>query len=196
MVVLHDLPGSARADETFIKALGRGRPAFGLDLSGFCDSDPLAEQTPDAYANQIIATLDKLGLDVVDMVAVGLSTPLALHLAANHGNRVRKLALDGIMMADAELRTEMKVNYVPDLRPLLDGSHLHRYWHMLRDQAVHWPWYDGSVDAVRMITPDMEPHVLNMRLIDTLKQWDHASDAIAAALDIDGQALVKRWSTK
>ncbi len=190
VVFLHDLPGSARADETFIKALGRGRPAFGMDLPGSNDSDPLSEPTPDTYAKQIIAVLDELGLDQVDLVAVGMTTPLAAHVAANHGNRIHKLALDAVVLAGEELRTEMKVNYLPDLRPLMDGSHLHRCWHMLRDQAVHWPWYDGGVDTVRMITPDMEPHVLNMRLIDTLKQWDHAGDAIAAALEVDVKALL------
>ena len=187
VVVLHDLPGSTRADETFVKALGRGRPAFGLDLPGCCDSDPLAEPSPEAYAKQIIATLDGLGFDTVDLVASGMSTPLAAHVAASHGNRIRKMALDAVVMADTELRTEMKVNYVPDLRPLTDGSHLHRCWHMLRDQAVQWPWYDGSADAVRMITPDIEPHALHMRLVDTLKQWNHAGDAIAAALDVDSK---------
>lgn len=192
VVYLHDLPGSTRADETFIKALGRGRPAFGLDLPGCCDSDPLTEQTSDAYVAQVIAVLNGLGLDSVDLVSSGLSTPLALNLAATHSNRIRKVALDAVTIVDSDLRTEMKVNYVPDLRPLMDGSHLHRCWHMLRDQAVHWPWYDGSVEAVRMITPDMEPHVLNMRLVDTLKQWDHAGAAIAAALEIDGSTLLNQ----
>ena len=195
VIFLHDLPGSARADETFIKALGRGRPAFGLDLPGCCESDPLTDPSADAYAAQIIAVLDGLGLETVDLVAVGLGTPIALHVAAAHGSRVRKLALDGVALAEPDLRTEMKVNYMPDLRPQLDGTHLHRCWHMLRDQSVQWPWYDGGTGAVRKITPDMEPQTLHMRLVDTLKQWDHAGDAIAVALDIDAKSLVSTVTT-
>ena len=187
VVFLHDLPGSARADETFIKALGRGRAAFGIDLPGCCDSSPLSDTSADSYAAQIIAVLDELGLETVDLVANGMSTPLAAHVAANHGNgnRIRKLALDAVPLADPDLRAEMKINYVPDLRPLTDGSYMHRCWHMLRDQSVQWPWYDGGADAVRTITPDLDPNALYMRLVDTLKQWDHAGDAIGAALEID-----------
>lgn len=188
IVFLHDLPGSSRADETFIQTLGSGRPAFGLDLPGCCDSDPLTDPSAEAYSSQIVAALDALGLDTVDLVATGLSTPLALHVAVTHSNRIRKVVLDAIALADQDLRTEMKVNYVPDLRPQIDGTHLHRCWHMLRDQSVQWPWYDGGIGAIRKITPDMKPEALNMRLVDTLKQWDHAGDAIAAVLDIDARA--------
>ena len=190
IVYLHDLPGSARADETFLKALGQGRPAFGLDLPGCNDSDPLAQPDAASYATALIAALDVLGLDQVDLVADGMSTPLALALAGQAGNRVQHLVLDGVALPDTDLSAEMKVNYLPDLRPQMDGTHLHRCWHMLRDQAVHWPWYDGGVGAIRKITPDIEPQNLHMRLVDTLKQWDHAGDAIAAALSIDGKACL------
>lgn len=190
VVFLHDLPGSARADETFIKALGRGRTAFGLDLPGCNDSEALAAPSAEAYAGQIVGALDALGLEEIDLVANGMSTPLALYVAAHHSSRVRKLALDGVVTANADLRQEMKVNYTPDLRPMLDGSHMHRCWHMLRDQTAQWPWYDGSAGAIRKITPDMDPMTLHMRLIDTLKQWEHAGDAIAAALDIDAKSIL------
>ncbi len=192
IVFLHDLPGSARADETYLKSLGRGRPVFGLDLPGCNDSDALEKPTTDAYVQSLVAALNALGLDQVDLVANGLSTPIALALAASHGARVRKLVLDAVALPEPELQSEMKVNYVPDLRPQLDGTHLHRCWHMLRDQSVQWPWYDGGVGAIRKISPDFDTDTLHMRLIDTLKQWKTAGDAIAAAIDVDGRALLPK----
>lgn len=191
VVYLHDLPGSARADETFLKALGRGRPAFGLDLPGCNDSDALDNADADSYCAALTSALDALGLDQVDLVANGMSTPIALALAKTAGNRVRRLALDAVALPDADLTAEMKVNYVPDLRPQLDGTHLHRTWHMLRDQEMHWPWYDGGLDAIRKISPDLDGWALHTRLVDTLKQWDHAGDAIRAALDVNGADILK-----
>ena len=185
VVYLHDLPGSARADEPFLKALGQGRPAFGFDLPGCNDSDALDGPSLDAYVGAIAGAMDTLGLTEADVVAAGMSTPLAVRLAAMHGGKVRRLVLDGIAMPDDDQRTEMKVNYMPDLRPLLDGTHLHRCWHMLRDQEIHWPWYDGGVTAIRKITPDLDATRLHIRLVDTLKQWKTAGDAIAAALETD-----------
>ena len=191
VVFLHDLPGSARADETYLKALGQGRPAFGLDLPGCNDSDALDQADASSYAATLLAAIDALGLKDFDLVADGLSTPIALNLAKQSGSRVRRLVLDAVALPESDLSAEMKVNYLPDLRPQMDGTHLHRCWHMLRDQSVHWPWYDGGVDAIRKIAPDLDPQTLHMRLVDTMKQWDHAGDAIAAALDADGRGSLK-----
>lgn len=190
VVYLHDLPGSARADETYLKALGRGRPAFGLDLPGCNDSDALGQADADGYCRALGEALDALGLTNVDLVANGMSTPLALAFAKTNGGRVRRLVLDAVALPDADLATEMKVNYMPDLRPQLDGTHLHRGWHMLRDQEMHWPWYDGGLGAIRKITPDLDAWALHTRLVDTLKQYDHAGDAISAALNVNGQELL------
>ncbi len=194
LVFLHDLPGSARADEPYLKSLGRGRPVFGLDLPGCNDSDALDKPSAESYVASLIAALDALGLDQVDLVANGLSTPIALALAARHGNRVRKLVLDAVALPEPELQSEMKVNYLPDLRPQLDGTHLHRCWHMLRDQSLQWPWYDGGIGAIRKISPDFDTQNLHMRLVDTLKQWKTAGDAISAAIDVDGRTLLPKIS--
>ncbi len=190
VIFLHDLPGSARADEPFLKALGQGRPAFGIDLPGCNDSDALGDASLDAYVKALGETIDALGLDEADVVAHGLSTPLALKLAAAQGGKVRRLVLDAVALPDDELRTEMKVNYLPDLRPHMDGTHLHRCWHMLRDQEIHWPWYDGGLDAIRKITPDLDATALHIRMVDTLKQWKTAGDAIAAAIESDARAAL------
>lgn len=194
VVFLHDLPGSSRADETYLKSLGRGRPVFGLDLPGCNDSDALETPSADAYASSLAAALDALELETVDVVANGLSTPIALTLAGRHSNKIRKLVLDAIALPEPELQSEMKVNYLPDLRPQLDGTHLHRCWHMLRDQSVQWPWYDGGTAAIRKVSPDFDTDNLHMRLIDTLKQWKTAGDAISAAIDVDGRALLPKIS--
>lgn len=194
VVFLHDLPGSARSDETYLKSLGRGRAAFGLDLPGCNDSDALEKTDAASYAAAVIAATDALGLDKFDLVANGLSTLIALTVASQAGARINRLVLDGVALPDADLCAEMKVNYMPDLRLQMDGTHLHRGWHMLRDQSVQWPWYDGGIGATRKVTPDIDPQTLHTRLVDTLKQSDHAGDAIAAALSADGRAALGQIS--
>lgn len=190
VIFLHDLPGSSRADEPFLKALGQGRPAFGIDLPGCNDSDPLSDSSLERYVETVSETMDALGVGQADVVAYGLSTVLALKLAATHAGKLGRLVLDAVALPDDDLRTEMKVNYLPDIRPLMDGTHLHRCWHMLRDQEIHWPWYDGGVNAIRKVTPDLDATALHIRLIDTLKQWKSAGDAIAAAIETDASAIL------
>jgi pimeloyl-ACP methyl ester carboxylesterase len=190
VVFLNDLPGSTRQDSDLLLAMAKGRPVYGIDLPGCGESSPLAHPSPQAFADTVARTIESLGLGQVDVVAEGLSTALAICLAASHSGLIHTLILDGVMLADADQRTEMRINYCPDLRPTREGSHLHKGFHMLRDQEVQWPWYDGSVQAVRKVTPRVEGHRLHVRLLDTLKQADHYAEPIVAALDIDVAALL------
>jgi pimeloyl-ACP methyl ester carboxylesterase len=190
IVFLNDLPGSTRQDSDLLLAMAKGRPVYGIDLPGCGESSPLAHPSPQAFADTIARTIESLGLGQVDVVAEGLSTALAICLAASHSGLIHTLILDGVMLADADQRTEMRINYCPDLRPTREGSHLHKGFHMLRDQEVQWPWYDGSVQAVRKVTPRVEGQRLHVRLLDTLKQADHYAEPILAAIDIDVAALL------
>jgi pimeloyl-ACP methyl ester carboxylesterase len=190
IVFLSDLPGSTRQDEDLLLALAKDRPVYGIDLPGSSESSPLAQPSAQAYADTIARTIESLNLGQVDLIAEGMSTPLAVCLAASHGGLIRSLILDAVMMADRDQRTEMRINYYPDLRPTREGSHLHKCFHMLRDQEAQWPWYDGSVAAIRKVTPRVDGVRLHTRLIETLKQHDHYAQAIHAALDIDMAALM------
>jgi pimeloyl-ACP methyl ester carboxylesterase len=141
-------------------------------------------------AGTLDAALGALGIAGADVVAEGLGTALAAVLAARHPARVHRLLLDGAFVADGHLRTEMKVNYAPDLRPQRDGSHILRCFHLLRDQEAAWPWYDGSAAAVRAIDPRLEPVRMHARLVDTLKQYQSYADPIVAACGVDLAAIL------
>ncbi|MBM3515658.1 MAG: alpha/beta hydrolase [Alphaproteobacteria bacterium] len=196
IVFLPDLPGSSRADTDLLLALGRDRPAYGVDLPGQCESTPLAKPSPDSYVAALAETLKALETGPVDLVAEGMSTALAIAFAARHGDHIATLVLDGAMVAPADQRTEMRVNLCPDLRPSRDGAHLHRTFHMLRDQEVQWPWYDGSSKAIRKIAARVGGQRLYTRLVDTLKQYDRYGDAVLAAVDVDVAALLPTVKSK
>ena len=119
-----------------------------------------------------------------------MCTAHAVCFAASHAALVNKLILDAVMVADADQRTEMRINYCPDLRPSREGGHLHKCFHMIRDQEAQWPWYDGAAQAIRKIKPRMGGSRLHGRVVDTLKQWDHYAEPILAALEIDVAALL------
>jgi pimeloyl-ACP methyl ester carboxylesterase len=196
IVFLSDLPGSARQDEDLLLALAKDRPVYGIDLPGCGESSALAQPAPQAYADTIARTIESLGLGQVDLIAEGMSTPLAVCLAASHGGLIRTLILDGVMAADRDQRTEMRINYCPDLRPSREGAHLHKAFHMLRDIEAQWPWYDGSSAAIRKITPRMGGARLHVRLLETLKQHTHYAEPIHAALDVDVNALLPSVGAK
>ncbi len=193
IVFLHDLPGSARADEDLLIALATasGRVVYAIDMPGCNESAAPAAQTGEAVTDALIAAITALGLKDVDLIAEGLSTAFAALVAKRAPQLVHRLLLDAVFIADADHRTEMKVNYAPDLRPQRDGVHLHRAFHMLRDQEVCWPWYEGSPGSIRKVTPRLEPLRQHARLVDTLKQYQHYADAIVAACTVDTAGLLR-----
>src|SRR5262249_41558513 len=147
-------------------------------------------QTGEAVAKALAAAIEVLGLKDVDVIAEGLSTSLAAVLAKQAPHLVRALLLDTVFIADADQRTEMKVNYAPDLRPQRAGPHLHRAFHRRRAQDPAGPWYEGSAAAIRKITPRLEPLRQHVRLVDTLKQYQHYADPIVAACNVDAAAVL------
>jgi pimeloyl-ACP methyl ester carboxylesterase len=190
IIFLPDLPGSARQDEHLLLALAQDRPVYGIDLPGCCESSPLSQPTPQAYADTIARVVESLKLGQVDVVAEGMGTAHAVCFAASHAALVNKVVLDAVMVADRDQRTEMRINYCPDLRPTREGAHLHRAFHFIRDQEVQWPWYDRGVKAIRKIKPRMGGARMHGRVVDTLKQYDHYAEPILAALDIDVTGLL------
>lgn len=74
------------------------------------------------------------------------------------------------------------------------GTHLHRFWHMLRDSAVQWPWYDQRTEASRPGTiPDASE--LHRALTGLLKQRRAYGQAVSAAFGANGAAHRRRVSS-
>ena len=59
---------------------------------------------------------------------------------------------------------------------------------MLRDQEVHWPWYDARREAVRRIPGRLDAQQLHRRMLDVLAQPKNYGDAVAAAFEGDARA--------
>lgn len=155
------------------------RTAIVPDLPGFGDSDALPDDRTNAAAiGDALATLiaDVAGT-ACDVMAIGLASPIAARLAALRPDLVVSLVIWGapeLSLADPAL--------VPAVRfDALAGSHLHQFWHMLRDAAVQWPWHDAQPSAARNgAIPDAED--LHRALTGLLKQRTDYGQAIAAAL--------------
>ena len=54
--------------------------------------------------------------------------------------------------------------------PTWNGEHLLRAWHMRRDMALWWPWYDRGVKNIRHAEPRIDPAALTIELREVMKQ--------------------------
>ncbi|MFZ5704066.1 MAG: alpha/beta fold hydrolase [Pseudomonadota bacterium] len=155
------------------------RPVIVPDLPGFGDSDPLPSvgATADAVADALAALVDALESDACDVMAIGLAAPIGARMAARWPDRVASLVTWGapaLGEADAALIPEIAFDPV-------GGSHLHRFWHMLRDGCVQWPWHDARPAAARSVEIAGADE-LHRALTGVLKQRIDYGQAIAAAM--------------
>lgn len=183
VLYLHETPGGGSAHADFARALALGREVYLVDLPGGGGSDPLP--TPDAggYADALRDVLASLRLQLVDVVADFTATPLAIELARQAPERVRRVVLDGVPLLGAQERRELWRNYCPKLAPRWDGTHLVTLFHRFRDQELSWPWYDRRPQAIRRREPRLDAPWLHAQVLDAVRQIDHYGDAARAALD-------------
>lgn len=187
ILYLHETPGGAGAETDLLAALAEGRPVIAPDLPGCGLSDPLPAPAAPAYAKALLAVVEGLCAGPVDLVAAFTATPLALGLLAADPGRFHRLVLDGVLVADGDVRAELERRYCPELTFDFSGAHLQQVWQMLRDQDIQWPWYDGGPEASRRTADAPDAARLHRRFLDVLSQMDRYGDAVLAALSCDTQ---------
>lgn len=166
-------------------ALADTRTVIVPDLPGFGDSDPLPQASADGIADALAALIGQVAPSAVDVLAIGLAAPLGARLAARHPELVGALAIWGAPAFDPPPLDEL----CPDIAfDALAGSHLHRFWHMLRDSAVQWPWFDARPQAARPTPALPDAAELHRALTGILKQRTDYGQGVAAALGVHDAA--------
>lgn len=66
--------------------------------------------------------------------------------------------------------------------PAWNGEHLLRAWHMRRDMALWWPWYERYRANARLTEPRIDPSRLTVELREAMKQPASFAPAWRAAM--------------
>ncbi|MDR7101191.1 alpha/beta hydrolase [Croceicoccus sp. BE223] len=129
LVCLHMSPMSGRVFEKFAAEMAENRPVFALDTPGFGMSDPPpAPPRIEDYAASTFAALDALGLaGPVDLIGYHTGAMTAVQMAADAGERVRRVIMIGAPILTPEERTAFAEHY-RHRAPQADGSHVLRRW--------------------------------------------------------------------
>ncbi len=138
VVLLHQTPSSGRAWEGVLARLGQTRVAIAPDTSGFGDSDGPDEPVGIAeYAEAIATVIAGLGIGRVDIVGDHTGAKIAVEIARQEPQLVRKLVLYGAPVYSADQRNAQRDLLAEIIReagaPLPeDGAFLAEKWHSLR----------------------------------------------------------------
>lgn len=177
-LVLLSAPDTLEAHR-WAASLAGERSVIVPDLPGFGDSDALPSSSADDLADALATMVDALCGGEADVLAIGLAAALGAKLAARHGGKVAMLAVWGAPSFGGPSAEQLCPDIAFDAQA---GSHLHRLWHMLRDGAVQWPWFDARPAAARPCPALPDADALHRAMTGMLKQRTHYRQPVAAAL--------------
>ena len=186
VLLLHDVPGSARMAEARIAERAQDRFVVAPDIPGSGESAPLAADAPlAAYAAALWRLCDALGIDAAEIEGHGFGASLALEMAAAAPGRCRRLAIDGLLLPDPAERADLRAQYAPPIAIERDGAHWYRLWLRLRDELVYWPWFDTRRAALRRAPTVFDAIALHERTVEAMKQHAGYQHYLHAALAQD-----------
>lgn len=192
LVLLHGGMRTSAVIADRMTAFAASRPVIAIDIAGNGDSDPLSQDgaSLDTFADDVLTVLAACGVNDFDLYGETGGACLGAAIAVKAGNQVGKLILDRPECPDDKIKNDLIANIAPPIEATWDGTHFLTAWHMLRDSALFWPWYNRTRDGVRDIEPDVEPVALQARLVAWLKGRLTYGDYVRATLSADTESVL------
>jgi pimeloyl-ACP methyl ester carboxylesterase len=182
LVLLHASPGSSRGLEPLLRALAAAGHAPALiapDTLGHGDSAPPAGADPEIgdYADATIRLLDALGIERAALYGAHTGARIACEAGVRHPDRVTQVIVDGIGEYDAATQIGLLERYAPEKVPDEYGTQMIWAFQFVRDQALHFPYYerDPAHRLMSRAVPDAETlHHAALEVLKALGSYHHA----------------------
>ena len=152
IALLHASPGSSKQQVGLISDLSDEMHVFAPDTPGNGDSTALPLESPTIVdlAPGVLAYLDTMGLDRVDLYGSHTGAAIASELAIMAPDRVKRIVLDGVQLLTDEECAEVMARYAFPFTPDLEGGYLMRAFQFCRDQYLFYPWYNRTREGQRI----------------------------------------------
>jgi pimeloyl-ACP methyl ester carboxylesterase len=136
IILLHQMPTSSAEFSLVLPYLNKQYRAIAMDIPGYGDSEsPTRAYNLNEYAQAVIALMDSLGLDKVNLVGHHTGAGIATEAAAAFPGRVKSLVVSGFPLFNREELKLRRSGQVPDFlkksEPLVlrkNGFHLIDLW--------------------------------------------------------------------
>ena len=184
LVLIHASPASAYNLQPLMGKLGqlRDQPLYAPDTLGNGDSCPAQMEVPDIayYAGAVGRQLDALGVPEIDVYGTHTGGSIAMELAIQQPERVKRVVIDGVGLYSEEEKADMLANYTPEIMPDHEGTQFNWAWHFVRDQNFFFPWYKRDAEHQRK-GEISNPDALNDVVVEVLKSITTYHHAYRAA---------------
>jgi 3-oxoadipate enol-lactonase len=152
VIFLHSWLGSWRAWMPTMEAIADRYRAFALDFWGFGESAAARESSLDAYAAQLLALIDTLGIQTPHLVGHGLGGVVAIRAASAYPERFSRIVVAGTPVIGSALRGSFQPG---GLRRLLQRDPVTAPWaRLVREAAAGDPAFDDLLADVEATAPE------------------------------------------
>ncbi|MCQ4267766.1 alpha/beta fold hydrolase [Stutzerimonas degradans] len=142
-VFLHQTASSSAMYQAVMEQLGDLAPLYALDTPGFGGSyRPPVVPTTDYYVRTLLEAIDALGIERFNLFGHHTGAALACQLAAQHPQRVRRLAMIGPVQLTEQERSLWRDSAVKPLTIDDHATHLAEVWQRvthLDQQPITYP---------------------------------------------------------
>ncbi len=192
LYMAHGGPGSSRGLAPLVAELGERRWTIAPDMLGNGDSAaPAGDDTDIAYyADCAIRIIDALGIAQVDVFGSHTGAMIGLELSRRHGDRVRRIVLDGVLLLAPDERQRMLDLYAPAKIPDDHGGYLAWAYQFARDMALFFPHFDRDA-AHRLPNGVAPPAALHLMVVDILKALTTYHRGYRAAFAYDAETALR-----
>lgn len=130
LILLHHAGSSSVEFEKVIPLLSPRFKVLAVDMIGRGNSDhPKSDPLIDDYARVLLDFMNALNVDKANIVGNHTGADVAIKVAALHPERVKKLALYGILCRDRESREPLDKEELRRPYPMQpDGAHIQKVW--------------------------------------------------------------------
>lgn len=175
ILFLHQTATSAASYRPLLAALDLPNQLVAIDTPGFGESyDPEGWPTLEAYAAQIVATADALGINAFHLFGHHTGATLSIEIGARWPARVLSLMLAGPVFMTPEEQAAFEAEYRVPIALQRDGSHL----------LTNWNYASGY-------NPDCDLELLHGEVIAMLRAWRGRPQAYSAVAHHDSAAAMR-----
>jgi pimeloyl-ACP methyl ester carboxylesterase len=129
LLLLHQVPRSWDEFRELMPLLADRRRAIAMDVVGFGGSSILEEHSIERYAESVVALIDHLALDQLDLLGHGMGGVIAVEVSHRVPDRLSSLILSGTPYVDEAFRAKRPAMHPLSLVELQDdGRHLMELW--------------------------------------------------------------------
>lgn len=145
LVMLHMSPLTSAHLMPLAAELAGTHTCLVIDTPGYGHSDPL-EGDPEIgdFAGRILAGLADWDLRGAALYGSHTGAKIALAMALTEPDAFSTLVLDGLRLTDQAQRTARLAEYIPELPPVADGSHLLESWDRVWRTSADWKFFPDT----------------------------------------------------